>query len=174
MFAPTKGLSHYGNFTLEKVKKHHAIYQFSLADKDGDSSIGHFKVNKRGVFSFFGEEGNDDSKLSKDDPLLFKGDAADSFNWADIYTKSQIKMQNLINSVGHYGTIAAKGFDADCLSPLAMCSPDNYDGLDLSERLMPRRSDDLSFGDIFSGIKYGISLAGSLTNSLDPVLPILL
>ena len=86
MFAPTKGLSHYGNFVLEKVNKNHAIYQFDLTDKDGDASTGHFKVNKRGIISFFGEEGNDDSKLSKDDPLLFKSDAADAFNWADVYT----------------------------------------------------------------------------------------
>ena len=35
-------------------------------------------------FFFYKEEGTDDSKLSKDDPHLFKSDAADAFNCGSI------------------------------------------------------------------------------------------
>ena len=166
MFALTEGLSHYGNFTLEKVKKNHAIYQFSLSDKDGDSGVGHFKVNKRGKVSFFGEEGTDDSKLSKDDPLLFKSDAGDAFDWGSI-TKGISTMSDIVDQFGHYGSIAAKGLDTgaeifDSLSDFGKSTG------------LFRRSDDLSANDILSGVNTGISIAGSLINTVAPILPFLL
>ena len=166
MFAPTDGLSHFGNFTLESVKKNKAIYQFTLADKDGDTSTGHFKLNKRGKIAFYGEEGGDDSKLSKDDPLLFRSDASDAFSWGDI-TKGVSSMSDIVEQVGHYGTIAAKGLDtADSI----------FDSLSDFGRTtgLFRRSDDLIFDDILNGVERGISISGQLVNAVAPIIPFLL
>jgi hypothetical protein len=55
-----------------------------LLDNDGDSGIGYSMVHMRGKIFFYKEEGTDDSKLSKDDPHLFKSDAADAFNCGSI------------------------------------------------------------------------------------------
>ena len=166
MFAPTKGLSHYGNFTLEKVGKNHAIYQFGLLDKDGDSGIGHFKVNRRGKMSFFGEKGIDDSKLSKDDPLLFTSNAGDDLSWGSL-VKGVSSVSDIIDQVGHYGSIAAKGLDtADSII-------DSLSDFGKSTGLF-RRSDDLSFGGILSGISQGISLIPSLINTAETIAPFIL
>ena len=157
---------------LKRSKKNHVIYQFGIADKDGDSSIGHFKVNKRGMMSFYGEEGTDDSKLSKDDPLLFKSDVADAFNWGDI-TKDVSTMTDIVNQVGHFGSIAAKGLPTGCYSPWIMCSSENYLP-DITKLISARKSDDFNFGDIFSGIKQGISIAGTLIDTVKPIASFLL
>ena len=165
-FALTKGLSHYGNFTLEKTTKNKAIYQFTLADKDGDTSTGHFKVNRRGKMAFYGEEGGDDSKLTKDDPLLFRSDASDAFSWGDI-TRGISRVSEIVDQIGHYGSIAAKGLDtADTV----------YDSLsDFGKSTgLFRRSDDFSFGSIFSGVKTGLSISGQLIDSAASILPFLL
>ena len=163
MFATTKGMSHYGNFTLEKVKKGHAIYQYNLTDKDGDTGMGHFKVNRRGIVSFYAEEGTDDSKLTKDDPLLFRSDAGDAFNWGSITGP----ISDAVDQIGHYGTIAAKGLDT---------SISIYDSLkDFGKSTgLFRRSDDLSASDVLSGVNTGISIAGSLIDKISPILPFLL
>ena len=165
-FAPTKGLSHYGNFTLESVGKNKAIYQFGLLDKDGDSGMGHFKVNKRGMVSFYAERGNDDSKLSKDDPLLFKTDAGDAFSWGSLVSGVST-ISDIIDQVGHYGSIAAKGLDtADTI----------YDSLkDFGKTSgLFRRSDDLSATDVLSGVSTGISIIPTLIDTASKILPFLL
>ena len=163
MFASTQGMSHYGNFTLEKVKKGHAIYQYNLTDKDGDAGMGHFKVNRRGIVSFYSEEGTDDSKLTKDDPLLFRSDAGDAFSWGSITGP----ISDAVDQIGHYGTIAAKGLDT------GISIYDSLKDFGKSTGLF-RRSDDLSAGDVLSGVKEGISIAGSLINTISPILPFLL
>ena len=168
MFAPTKGLSHFGTFTLEKAGKRKAIYEFSIADKDGDSGTGHFSVNKRGKIAFYGEEGNDDSKLSKDDPLLFKSDLGDAFDWGDIIGGgSTLPIENVINTIGHYGTIAAKGLDTadtifDALSDFSKTSG------------LFKRSDNFSIGDLLSGVETGINISGKIINTVAPIVPFLL
>ena len=161
MFSPTKGLSHFGNFTLEKVGKNKAIYQFNLIDKDGDSGIGHFKVNKRGKMSFYAEEGTDDSKLSKDDPLLFKSDVADAFSWGDI-TKGVLNMSDIVDQVGHYGSIAAKGLDT------AESIYDSLSDFGKSTGLF-RRSDDFSIGSLLSGVKTGLQITGQLVDTAETI-----
>ena len=161
MFSPTKGLSHFGNFTLEKVGKNKAIYQFGLTDKDGDSGIGHFKVNKRGKISFYGEEGTDDSKLSKDDPLLFQSDAADAFSWSDI-TKGVSTMSDIIDQIGHYGSIAAKGLDT------AESIYDSLSDFGKSTGLF-RRSDDFSIGSLLSTVTTGLQITGQLIDSVETI-----
>ena len=166
MFAPTKGLSHYGNFTLEKVGKNKAIYQFGLLDKEGDEGMGHFKVNKRGIISFYGEKGNDDSKLSKDDPFLFKGDLGDDFSWSDI-TRGVSTVSNIVDQVGHYGSIAVKGLDT------AESVINSLSDFGKSTGLF-RRSDDLSFGDLMNGVSQGITLIPSLINTAEKIIPFIL
>ena len=111
--------------------------------------------------SFYAEEGTDDSKLSKDDPLLFKSDVADAFSWSDI-TKGVSTMSDIVDQVGHYGSIAAKGLDT------AESIYDSLSDFGKSTGLF-RRSDDFSFGSLLSGVKTGLQITGHLVDTAETI-----
>ena len=158
-------ISHLGSFVLEKRNKNRAIYQWNLSDGQNDYGSGHFTINRRGAIKWYNEP-DINSKFDKNDPLLFKSNVADAFGWGDI-TKGISKVSDIVDTVGHYGSIAAKGLDT--AKTVAGALDDFTSSLGSS-----RRSDDFSFDDIWGGIKTGIGIAGQAINTIAPLAPLLL
>ena len=158
-------VSHLGSFVLEKRNKNRAIYQWNLSDGQNDYGSGHFLVNKRGGIKFYNEP-DINSRFDKNDPLLFKSNVADAFGWGSI-TKGLKSVSSMVDTIGHYGTIAAKGLDT------AKTVADSLSGF-TSSLGSSRHSDDFSFDDVWSGVKQGISIAGQVTNAIAPLAPLLM
>ena len=158
-------VSHLGSFVLEKQNKKRAIYQWNLADGQNDYGSGHFLVNKRGAIKFYNEP-DVNSTWDKNDPLLFKSSVADSFGWGSI-TKGLKTVSGIVDTIGHYGTMAAKGLDT------AKTVSDSLAGF-TSALGSSRRSDDFSFDDLWSGVKQGITIAGQVTDAIAPLAPLLM
>ena len=158
-------VSHLGSFVLEKQGKRKAIYQWNLADGQNDYGSGHFTVNKRGAIKFYNEP-DVNSKFDKNDPLLFKSSVADAFGW-DSITKGIKTVSGIVDTIGHYGSIAAKGLDT------AKTVSDSLAGF-TSSLGSSRRSDDFSFDDLWSGVKQAVTITGQVTDAIAPLAPLLM